>query len=331
LGQPLKTRDVNDEFELSEQIAMDMRQLRFFVGIVEAGSIAKAANRLFVAQTSLSEHVKALEEITDTKLLHRHARGVRCTEAGEKFYRHCVTMLRIYQTMLDDVKTSAGEIKGRVAIGLPNTVSEMLSVPVLSAVVSQFPQIKLALAQSVSENLQRWLEDGKLSLAVLFMSEASTGQRVDVSHLVDESMFVVAPGRNVDRKSAAKLADFQGQKLFCPGPDQGLTKLIQAYAAAQGIGLNIAAEVDSLQAMIGATDANLGYAVLPGSASRLVATFPNLVMVPLAPELMRPLALCSPKLEHSSPAVDAVRGVLLTIVQTLVKTRQWTGARLTRN
>jgi len=64
---------------------MDMKQLRFFVGIVEAGSLAKAADRLFVAQTSLSEHVKALEEITETKLLNRHARGVRVTEAGEKF------------------------------------------------------------------------------------------------------------------------------------------------------------------------------------------------------------------------------------------------------
>jgi LysR family transcriptional regulator, nitrogen assimilation regulatory protein len=307
---------------------MDLNKLRFFVGIVDAGSLSKAAERLFVAQTSLSEHVRALEEATDTKLLVRHARGMRVTPAGKRFYDHSVTILRMHQVMLEDVKSLGREIKGNVSVGVLNTGSEVLSAPLLTTVLSQFPQISLHLVQSVSNNLDSWLGDGKLDLAVVCAGSASSSQRVQVHHLLDETMFVVARRERIRAKRAVRLAELNGQILFCPGPKQGLTKLIMAYAQAQGIKLNVAAQVDSLPAMIGATDANGGYAILPGSAARLVAAFPDLTLTPLFPSLERRLFLCKSKTDYSSPAVGAVQRILLDIVRNLVRSQVWKGARL---
>ena len=67
---------------------MELRQLRYFVGIHEAGSLLKASTRLHVAQPALGQQMAALEAEVGARLLHRSSRGVTLTEAGKVFLEH---------------------------------------------------------------------------------------------------------------------------------------------------------------------------------------------------------------------------------------------------
>ena len=73
---------------------MDLRQLRYFVQIVESGSLAKASRQLFIAQPALSQQMARLEDEVGKPLLLRSSRGVTPTENGEALYHHAKFMLR---------------------------------------------------------------------------------------------------------------------------------------------------------------------------------------------------------------------------------------------
>ena len=73
---------------------MDLRQLKYFVQIVESGSLAKASRQLYIAQPALSQQMARLEDEVGKPLLVRSSRGVVPTENGEALYHHAKFMLR---------------------------------------------------------------------------------------------------------------------------------------------------------------------------------------------------------------------------------------------
>jgi LysR family nitrogen assimilation transcriptional regulator len=88
---------------------MQLRHLRYFVKIVEAGSFSRAASTIHVAQPALSQQIAELELKLGTSLLQRSARGVRPTAAGEVLYREASTILRLVEQLPGIVRSSGGE------------------------------------------------------------------------------------------------------------------------------------------------------------------------------------------------------------------------------
>jgi LysR family nitrogen assimilation transcriptional regulator len=259
---------------------VDLRQLRYFVAIVDAGSMARAAERIFVAQTSLSEHIKALEQTLCTTLFERHPRGVRPARAGRLLYEHATTMLKMQQVIVEEVKSCGNEIVGDVAVGMPNTVSEILAAPLLEAVLSRLSGVRLSIVQGFSGTLERSLLEGKLDLALLFLSAPRAAERLAVTHLLDEEMFVVVNRSRLPGRESIRLSELEDERLFCPHPEHGLTKVIMDYANQHDAHLRIGAEVDSLPAMIGVAVRKLGYTVLPGRVFRGSAPPDDIALLP---------------------------------------------------
>ena len=105
---------------------MDLRQLRYFVTIVQTGSMAAAAKQLHLAQPALSHHLKNLEREFDTRLLERGPKGMSATAKGELLYQHAVALLRqagnIESAMLHGTAPAAV-----VSLGLPKTVARLVA------------------------------------------------------------------------------------------------------------------------------------------------------------------------------------------------------------
>jgi DNA-binding transcriptional LysR family regulator len=83
---------------------MDLRQLKYFVQIAESGNFSRAAEVLRIAQPSLSQQIKSLEEELGVKLLVRHARGVTATEHGQQLYDHARRILQELDHAKDSVR-----------------------------------------------------------------------------------------------------------------------------------------------------------------------------------------------------------------------------------
>lgn len=108
---------------------MQLRQLVYFVRIVEIGSFSRAAQSLHVAQPALSQQIGQLEDELDVKLLTRSVRGVTPTDAGHAIYRHAQAILRqIDATQLIAAQAGSGPA-GKVTVGLPWTIASLLGLP----------------------------------------------------------------------------------------------------------------------------------------------------------------------------------------------------------
>jgi LysR family nitrogen assimilation transcriptional regulator len=93
---------------------MELRSLRYFVKIVELGSLSRAADALFIAQPSLSHQVALLEEEFGVRLLDRGSKGVKATAAGIALYRCAVSIARQLEEVRGEISAEGGNLAGDV-------------------------------------------------------------------------------------------------------------------------------------------------------------------------------------------------------------------------
>src|SRR6202051_2943882 len=192
---------------------MDLRQLRYFVGIVQAGSLSRAADQLHVAQSAISHHLANLESELDRQLLTRGPKGVILTDAGNILYRHAEAILRHVETAKQDAVSALNVPSGRVSIGFPAVLAPILSYDLFMRVRTVYPQILLHLSDANSWLLHERLVNGRLDIAVLFVDQPERGLAVEP--LLHEEFFYVTadPGT-----SPIRIADAGARPLLEAGP-----------------------------------------------------------------------------------------------------------------
>jgi len=242
---------------------MQLRQLRYFLGVAEAGSLLAASRQLYVAQPALGQQISALEEELGARLFERSRTGMRLTDAGSLFIEYARVILadveRAKRTMRDFSQVPCG----KVSLGLPTTVALIAALPLLQACREQLPQVQLNLIEAYSGFLREWLKAGRVDVAVL-MGDGADADLELTPMLVDRLMFVTGKTtrRMPRRLSMDALADWP---LILPGPEHGLRRIIEK--ASQGhAALNVVAEMDALGAVKRAVQIGLGSTILPQGA-----------------------------------------------------------------
>ena len=196
---------------------MDMRQLRYFVQIVESGSLAKDSRQLFIAQPALSQQMARLEDEIGKPLLVRSSRGVLPTENGEALYHHAKFMLRQLDQAVAVARQESSGISGRVAIGLAPTTVCRLGLPLLQHLRAVFPGILLNVIEGLSGHLEHMTRVGQLDLAILFSQTAASEQTVEP--LLEEELFAILPSNSdlvPEGQSSITLAQLAVLPLILP-------------------------------------------------------------------------------------------------------------------
>jgi len=305
---------------------MELRQLRYFVRVVELGSMGRAALELGVVTSALSQQISRLESELSTRLLQRTSTGVIPTDAGLAFLQQAQLALR----HADDAVRAAqlARLSGHVSIGMSSSICTTLGVPFLAAMREHYPDIRLRLVESLSGNLAAMLASRQLDLAVLFQFERV--RRWSAMPLLEERLFLVAPkgmrGLPAGRKTA--LGKVAGLPLILPNPSHALRALLENAAAQSGLALNVHTEIDGLPMLMDAVRAGHGVSIQPGSAlARLDAE--RLRMIEIAdPAVRRTNYLVSLSDDELSPAGLAARTVLSRVARNLVEQGRWPGAQL---
>lgn len=145
---------------------MELRQLRYFVAIVDHGSLSRAARVLHIVQPALTQQVQQLEEELGASLLHRSAQGMQATDAGKIFYQHALAILKQVADAKSAVNQSTDKPSGTVALGIPQSASGALAFPLLTAVRAAYPDIVFQLTEELTGNLTEQLASGRLNLAI---------------------------------------------------------------------------------------------------------------------------------------------------------------------
>src|SRR6516162_1047517 len=129
---------------------MDIRRLRYFLGIVEQGSLSRAAEFLHVAQPALTLHLKRLEDEFGCELVERSSRGVIPTEFGQRLAQRAKVLLEDLNHLRDEVRGMTTAPAGSAFIGIPTSLGSVLTVPSVMAPRARFPLVRLRVAGGLS-------------------------------------------------------------------------------------------------------------------------------------------------------------------------------------
>ncbi len=247
---------------------MDLKQLEYFVRVAEMGSFTRAAQALDVAQPALSRQVRLLEVELRQNLLLRNGRGALPTDAGRLLLEHARGILHQVERAREELGRVGGALAGRVAIGLPPSLSRALSVPIMRAVRQQLPQASVSICESLSTNMQEWLTTGRLDIAVLY--NAQPAPSIELSPLLEEDLFLVQlrpPGTTQGTPpNAISLADIARLPLVIPSRPNALRMLVETEMANLGLRPEVALEIDGVAAILDLVADGAGAALLSRNA-----------------------------------------------------------------
>ncbi|MBB3117015.1 LysR substrate-binding domain-containing protein [Pseudoduganella violacea] len=307
---------------------MEIRQLRYFVAIVDHGSLSRAALVLHVAQPALTQQLRHLEEELGVQLLHRSAQGVLSTDAGKVFYDHAQAILKQVADAKQAVTHSARPA-GSVTLGLPHSVSGALALPLLTAAQQHYPDITLQLTEELTGNLAEQLKSGRVNLAVLF----DDGQLTPfaTTPLAEEELAYIcrADGEDFKLGASVTLAQALGTKLILPGLQHGVRPRIEAVARAAGLHTGDVIEINSIAILKSAILAGMGATILP--VAPLLAEIERGSMRVHSihhPPISRTAVLCASRTIPLTNAANAISQLALQVAQELCRSGAWPGARL---
>lgn len=308
---------------------MELRQLRYFVRVVELGSLGRAAKELGVVTSALSQQVSRLEGELSTRLLNRSASGVRATDAGMAFYKQAQLTLR----HADDAVRAAQQarLSGHVSVGLSSSTSAVLALPLIAAMRERYPDVRLRVVESLSGNLTAMLNARQLDLAVLF--EPAAAQRWTLLPLLDERLFLIGLREMPEmqelqgspRLAMTRLAEVP---LVLPSRTHGLRAVVDAAFARVRCEPRVVLEVDGLAVLMDAVRAGIGATIQPGAATVRLPQDAVARIEIADDQATRFNILASLSDEELSPAALAARIVLRDVAGQLVTEGLWPGASL---
>jgi LysR family nitrogen assimilation transcriptional regulator len=307
---------------------MELRQLRYFVAIVDHGSLSRAALVLHVAQPALTQQLRQLETELGVQLLHRSAQGVLSTDAGRVFYEHAHAILKQVADAQAAVVQSAERPSGSVTLGLPHSISDALALPLLTAIRERYPEISLQLTEEITGSLAEQLRAGRINLAVLF-DDGQLGGFVATPLVEEELRFICRADASVAAgRDSLTLREALDTTLILPGLQHGVRPRIESTARAAGLATRDVIEINSIAILKSAILAGMGATILP--VAPVQTEVERGAMRALAirdPAIARTVALCTSRNIPLTNAAAAVSRLVTQVAHALCADGRWIGAR----
>jgi LysR family nitrogen assimilation transcriptional regulator len=301
------------------RIAMNLRQLEYFVKVAELGSFSRASAVLGMTQPAISRQVRMLEGELKLALLHRNGRGALLTEAGRRFLVHAKGIFHQLDGARHAVTGSEADLAGKVVIGLPPSIGQVLTMPVVRAVRERYKNAELTIVEALSISLQERLLVGHIDVAVLHNATPSPLLRIEP--ILTESTCLLSATATAGRGSIAfeSLARFD---LISPAAPHPIRSIVEAEAAKRGMKLKVVLEIDAIANMLQLVREGYGHAVVPYNVVRAGMSGSGIVARPIVrPTLKSTVALVTPTRRPQTLLASGIAQVLRHVLaQTLVST-----------
>lgn len=291
---------------------MDLKQLEYFVHVAELGSFTRASIAIDVAQPALSRQVRQLEVELRQNLLTRNGRGVVVTDAGKLLLEHARGILHQIERAKEDLGRLRGALAGRVAVGLPPSISKRIAVPLTRAFRQQLPDASLSITEALSSAMQESVTAGRLDLALLYNPAPSA--EIDSVVILEEDLYLVGPAQPAgEPQEPISLRELAAKPLVIPTKPNSIRMLVEAEMANIGCRPTIAMEIDGVAAILDLVIEGVGLAVLSSTAVHTAPRPEAFAIRPIAnPPLRSRLALA---LSSQRPTTLTQQAVLKLIQQ----------------
>jgi LysR family transcriptional regulator, hca operon transcriptional activator len=270
---------------------MELRHLRYFVAVAEAGSLTVAAEqRLHTSQPSLSRQIRDLEDEVRAELLSRSARGVELTAAGKAFLDHARLALAQVDAATEAARRAAQPAKQAFALGFQTGEEITWLSRAMRVLRDELPNIDVTVSSGYSPDLADALARGRLDLAFL---RAEPGFDLEYRVISREKLIVLMPSdHRLTARTAIRPEELMGETfIMASNKAKVLRDVIERYLQQSGVDITPAHGVDNLAMAMSLVASTRGLALMPEYANNLL-----------------PWSVVSRPLEGDAPTVDLVIG-----------------------
>jgi DNA-binding transcriptional LysR family regulator len=254
---PIDTREV------------ETRLLEQFVAVAAEGSVTRAAERLWAAQSTVSAGIASLERSLGVRLFDRSGRRFVLTTAGEDLLPHARTVLDALDRMRDLATVDDADLRGRVRLGIFTSMDIVDLTGVLRRFRQRHPLVAVELMTSPTgtTGLVQDLVAGRLDLAYTGLPSVPAGVVVEPLREMPFRVFTAADHPFAGRASVS-LAELAGEPFIDTAHGFGNRMILDAALDRLGIRRRVVAEMNDMPAVIRFASAGLGVGVVPDSGVR---------------------------------------------------------------
>jgi LysR family nitrogen assimilation transcriptional regulator len=258
----------------------------------------------------------------DTKLAIRGQRGLTLTEAGKALVRQGKELVNAADALAESIRGLGGEPRGPVAVGLPPTLSLLLSVPLTETVFSELPGVRLHVAEGVSGHILEWVADGRIDFG--FVYEVPDDSTFESYPFLTEELFLLSAPDNLPwevehaDELTIKLKALDKLPLVMPAHPHGSRRIVERIAKANGVNLRFVSEIDALSQIVEMVSRASAYAVVPHAAVIGPVAAGQVVLIKIVqPACERTAYMVCNRARPATSAAIAVQKILFKIFREL--------------
>jgi DNA-binding transcriptional LysR family regulator len=283
---------------------INFRQLEVFRAVATTRSFTRASHILLISQSTVSQHIRELEDSLQVKLFERNRRNVYLSPAGEGLLEQSRRIFGMLEAAESAAKTRATPYSGPLAFGCASSTLLYQLPPILVEYARAYPEVELNITDGTIQDVASQLLAGALDLALVVLPLTAPGLRKII--LSNESFVAVLPAQHpLAKLPKLNIRDLVHERFVMHRRGQNTRKLIDRYFYKRKISPRVAIEVAETEAIKEMVARGLGISLLPESAfkggrdARGLKTFPiggkelqrTLALVYLRPKSLRPPAL----------------------------------------
>lgn len=246
---------------------ISLKQFKYFIEIVEAGSYSRAAEKLYIAQSALSRQIKELEDELQTPLLTRDARQFELTPAGQLFFERGKRILED----IDDTLVQARHVgKGAQGVIRLQHSSSVILTPRISNALAQALEVHAGVTLDVSmlpsENQTLEIEEGRADIGLVRLPTLRRHPHIQVQDIGSEKLMVAVPQHSplaaLENVDLAQLSEYAF--ISIPHKDRGgLSYLVANLCLELGFFPKPARALSRKSSQLNLIAAGLGIAIVP--------------------------------------------------------------------
>lgn len=241
---------------------MTMIQLAYYVEVVKQRSFTKAAEKLFVSQSTLSKSIRALENEFQAEFIGRRAKDLLITQDGLAFYEYAAKLLDYYHTQTQELEQRLRCAGGALTLGLPPSAGTIYFSSLIYQFQKAYPETDLQITEITSKSIRDRVDDGTLDLGVV-IEPFSDSKFYSQTVFRSEAVLVVPKQHPFADKGSVDFGVLRAERLLMVSPDYMYYDVMLERCKAAGFTPNIVFESSQWDLLLEMVANNQGVSILP--------------------------------------------------------------------
>lgn len=188
---------------------MLLKQMKYFIAIVDYGSFTEAAEHCFISQSAISQQIQSLESQLQVQLMVRQKRHFELTEAGQYFYRHAKAVLEEIDQIVAQTQRLGEDHELTLRIGYPKNFNLFELQQAITQFCELYPEVKISIVSGTHEELFELLVDGHIDLKVSEQRRAYNEDYYNYELKYSDSYVEIAMGNPLSQKDILTVEDLK--------------------------------------------------------------------------------------------------------------------------